>query len=561
MKAINFFKYGFLSLILTFSLSACVDHIADEETLPSADVAFEYSIVDAEYIIDYYVGAQIQFINKSYLNGTPSWKFDGNHQFVKGDYNSDTIIVKFPDARQYQVSLTVNNKTITKPIFISDIKPILAIDTIEGEICEVLTTFVSFETKLPNPEGLEAVYVWTFPKGTINEAGEEVSAFEGLNPGRVKFGNVGSQTVRLNVSLGGRPLEEVRLNVQVAYNEDVPTLYYAVKNGNIMALKLPANAPKDMEITPFDMGVKSGQHPFNIIFAQDALYILDAGMQFVYVNDVDGVLGDGRINVMSKDGSKVETMITHTGGTAFNDPFYGYSDGTYLYVANRNTGFYKISLSERNVTFSTETYPWYVQNDHLGYYNNGYVYGAMNACFGKINDTWYWCKTYNGTGIYRFTDADILKAARTDTDPAPAAGYVLSAYTPKSFVYDSKNDMFYFSIFGNNRDGVYRCSLAELDNIVPANIADYQLKTAEGATVATPTENGVGEGSSGEYIGICQMALDEATGNVYFGVRSADPLVKSGLYRYNVSTNVLECVVENVNIYGVAINQIPSKLF
>ena len=97
MKAIKFFKYSLLSFILTFLLTACIEHIADEETLPIADVAFEYSIVDAEYVIDYYVGAQIQFVNKSYLTGTPTWSFDGNHQFVKGDCNSDTIIVKFSE--------------------------------------------------------------------------------------------------------------------------------------------------------------------------------------------------------------------------------------------------------------------------------------------------------------------------------------------------------------------------------------------------------------------------------------------------------------------------------
>ena len=70
------------------------------------------------------------------------------------------------------------------------------------------------------------------------------------------------------------------------------------------------------------------------------------------------------------------------------------------------------------------------------------------------------------------------------------------------------------------------------------------------------------EGTSGEFIGICQLALDEATGAVYFGLRSAYPdEVKSGLMRYNPNTGYIEHVVEGVEVYGVAVNNTKSKLF
>lgn len=582
MKTINFLKYSLLSLVIAFAFSACVDHIAEEENLPSKDVAFEYSIVDETYTIDYYVGAQIQFVNTSFLTGDPTWDFD----FQRGDeivptksqlekkltneqiLHCDTVVVKYKVAGQRNVTLVVDGKKCTYPLYISDIQPILTLQPIEGGLCEVQTTYVEFNTELPNPENLAAIYTWTFPEGTTDEEGNDVTTVVAENPGKVKFANVGSQTVRLNVSLGGRPLQEVKINVQVAYNEEVPTLYYAVKGGNIMALKLD-EAPEGVKIQPFDMGVKSGQHAFNIIFADTLLYILDAGMQFNYVNDIDSVMGDGRITVMSKDGSKVETMISNVGGAAFNDPFYGYAEGNNLYVANRNTGFYQIKLSERNATFSTEKYPWYVQNDHLGYYNNGFVYGAMNACFGKVKGTWYWCKTYNGQGIYRFLDSDILQSARVDTDPKPAAGQLFDGVSVKSFAYDVKSDVLYFGAYGNSQDGLFRCSLSEAASLTSPDLMKdtYKCKTADRGVTLTPiSEAGMGEGSSGEFIGICQMAIDENTGCVYFGLRSADASVPSGLYRYNPNLageglNKIECVIPNVNIYGVAINKTPSKLF
>lgn len=570
MKTINFLKYSLLSLVLAFSLSACVDHIAEEEALPSKDVAFEYSIVDETYVIDYYVGAQIQFVNTSFLTGDPTWDFDFQRgdEIVSGTVNSDTVVVKYKVAGQRNVSLTVEGKKCTYPLYVSDIQPILTLKEIEGGLCEVQTTYVEFNTELPNPENLDAVYTWTFPEGTTDEEGSEVTTVVAENPGKVKFANVGSQTVRLNVALGGRPLQEVKLNVQVAYNKEVPTLYYAVKGGNIMAFKLD-EAPENIKIQPFDMGVKSGQHAMNIIFADSLLYILDAGMQFTYVNDVDGVMGDGRIMVMSKDGSKVETVISNVGGAAFNDPFYGYAEGNNLYVANRNTGFYQIKLSERNATYSTDKYPWYVQNDHLGYYNNGFVYGAMNACFGKVNGTWYWCKTYNGQGIYRFVDSDILQSARVDKDPKPAAGQLFDGVSVKSFVYDNKNGVLYFGAYGNSQDGLFRCTLDEAAKLGSADLMKdtYKCKTADKSVTLTPiSEAGMGEGSSGEFIGICQMVIDETTGCVYFGLRSADASVPSGLYRYNPNLagdglNKIECVIPNVSIYGVAINKTPSKLF
>lgn len=557
MKTLQNINFNLIAIVLMAGFLACDDALPRIEELPSPDVDFTYSITDAGYKLDYYVGATVQFVSTSAADGTCTWDFGDNNTAT-----GSTVTHKYSKAGTYTVKLTIEGKGFKQaPVMISDIRPILSLQPIPGGICEVQTTAIGFNVELPNPESLQEEYSWTFPAGTIDASGNPLSTFTGKDPGKIRFNNVGSQRVRLQVKLGGRTLEEGALNVQVAYNQEVPTLYYAVKTGNIMALKLASSAPAGMSIFPFDLGVKSGQKPLNILFNDTSLYVLDAGRQFTYVNDVDGNMADGRIFVVSRSGSKVETMLTNTAG-AFTDPFYGYIDGTRLFFADRNTGICQIGLNERNRSLTRADFPYYVQNATLGYYGQGLSFGAMNAGFGKINNVWYWCKTFNGNGIFRFTDNDILKDPITGNGVLPASGVVLEGMSPKSFVWDAKNQVIYFTVYDTGYEGLYRCSISQLEAIKSRNdLAPYKLKLANGKTVTPITEPGKGEGSSGEFIGICQLALDETDGSVYFGLRSADATVKSGLMRYNPAKGIIEHVIEGIEVYGVAVNKTKSKLF
>lgn len=547
--------YGLLSLL--FVAASCVDHIPLIEELPSTDVAFNYSVSDDSYQLDYYVGANIKFKSFSAAEGECDWDFGDGNKAV-----GDSAVHKYTNAGTYVVRLTVSGAGyVEHKILISDIKPILKLNLVEGGLCEVLTSSVSFNVELPNPEGLAEEYNWTFPVGALDENNVLKESFSGKDPGKIKFSHVGSQQVRLQVKLGGRVLEDGVINVPVAYNQAVPTLYYAVKSGNIMALKLANNVPAGMKIYPYDMGVKSGQHPLNILFNDTSLYVIDAGRQFTYINDVDGNQGDGRIFVMSKSGAKVETMLTNT-AAAFNDPFYGFIDAGQLYFGDRNTGISKIALNERNRSLSPADFPYFVQNSSLSYYGQGLSYGAMNAGFGKINGVWYWCKTYNGNGIFRFLESDIFTSTIPVGTPIPSSGVALEGMNPKSFVWDAKNQVIYFTIYDTGYEGLYRCSLAQLAAIKrQTDLAPYKLKLSNGKTVTPITEAGKGEGSTGEFIGICQLALDENDGSVYFGLRSADATVKSGLMRYNPASGFIEHVIEGVEVYGVAVNKTKTKLF
>lgn len=543
--------------LLPFFMAGCKDHIIKEETLPASAVNFAYEVInDTVYNLDYYAGCTVRFYPTVTLTTDCDWLISDGRSF-KG---TDTLVCKFPTAGNFTVTAIANGGRKTNPIEIADIRPIVRIVQQEP-VCVVDSTYIGFEVELPNPDNLEAVYQWTF-SGVKDESGASITSFEGKDPGKVKFTKSGSQPIKLQVLLGGRALDLVTRNVQVALKESAPTLYYAVKEGNIMARKLTSSANAE----PYNMGVSSGEHPFTLLFADSSLYVLDAGRQFNYVNDENGVLGDGQITAIAADASTVATVISNVGGPAFQDPFYGCIDGGKLYYSDRNTGIFSIPLSTRNEVWSKDKFPYFVQNAQLGYYSRGLAYGAITGCFGKVEGTWYWAKTFNGNGIWRFVDADILPDASSyEKATAPAAGSILTSFYPKAFVYDAQRKMFYFSLY-DMAAGVYGLSY---DQVVDAafmktlasasDLASYKL----GSVDITPViENGKGEGSSGEYIGVCQMALDEATGDVYFAYRAEDK-TQTGLYRYDAAAKTLSLVedTKGTEIYGVVINQQPTILF
>mgnify|MGYP004614870655 CR=1 FL=1 len=568
----NIFNFAMLALLPLLAVS-CVDNIPAEETLPSDAVSFEYRCTDAKYPLDYYVGSTILFSSTSPTEGEMTWDFGDGTETVTRANGTDTVSHFFETAGTYNVKLTIAGLSRSQVIMVSDIKPLLSLNPIEDEVCEVSKTKVSFALELPNPRNLSTEYLWILPEGTKNVAGDTILTCTDTLPGDLIFSNVGSQTVRLQVKLGGRLLEEGIMNVQVGYNKPVPTLYYAEVGGHLMAYKLIDDAPEGMKNMPFDLGISSGQHAFNLLFHNSLLYMLDCGKQFYYVNDEDKVLGDGRILVISKDGKTVETMITNAGQAAFDDPFYGYIEGDYLYYANRNTGIIKVKLSDRNKVYSETEYPYYVQHTTLGYYGNGWNYGCIGGMFGKAEDVWHWCKFYNGTGIFRFTDDDILPAPIAGGEGTPPASGIWLGGTlwPKSYAYNPRKGKYCFTLMGAGVSGFYVASASEIEAVGSSskNVQPYMKKYNglgfEANLTGTPAAI---EGTSSEGVGICQITLDKTTGNAYFGYRnnfissaSSASNAPSGIYRYNASTDAIEQVLAGPLVYGMTINPTPSKLF
>ena len=548
----------FLVAMLTLAIVGCTDHMISKETLPQPAIDFAYEVInDTVYNLDYYAGCEVRIYPTVSLATDCDWEISDGRTF-KG---MDTLVVSFPEAGEFMITAHANNGKMIKPIQIAAIRPIVTLIQTDS-ICTVDSSYIAFDIELPNPQKLEAIYQWTFP-GVKDEAGQVLTDYEGVNPGKVMFTKSGSQPVKLQVTLGGKLLDVVTKNVQVALKDPAPTLYYAVKNGNIMARKLTdlKNAEK------YDMGVSSGQHPFNIVFHDRTLYILNPGKQFNYVNDENGVMGDGSITAMAADASAISTVISNVGGPAFQDPFYGYVDGDKLYYSDRNTGIFAIPLSTRNQVWSLANFPYFVQNAQLGYYGKGLAYGAITGGIAKVEGTWYWSKTFNGQGVWRFVDADILADASSyDKAAKPAAGEMLTAFYIKAMAYDENNKLFYFTTY-DLANGIYCLTYDQLQDAAfmkglgsASDLKKYQLT---GSVELLPIiESGKDEGSSGEFAGICQLAIDKATGDVYFAYRSSEKS-ESGLYRYEFAKKTFSVVkgTEGQDIYGVAINQEPTKLF
>ena len=575
----NFLKTLLIALLPICAVS-CVDNMPQEELLPRDAVSFDYyinpnSLPDPKYYLDFYVDSEITFVNTSpeATKGDIEWDFgDG----TKADFvMSDTVTHCYAKSGTYKVTLTIGKAKKVQSIMIAAIKPIVKV-VYSDEVLEVCNTPVTFEVELPNPQGKEATFTWTFPEDTKDENGTPYPSYKGMDildlPAPVKFSHVGSQQVRLDVNLGGEALEPTFLNVQVAYNEPVPTLYYAVVGGSIMARKL-TTPPDGMKIYSYDLGVSSGQHPLNILFGQrdTLLYVLDAGKQFYYVNDVSGVLGDGKISVIAKDGSKVQTMISNVGQAAFDDPFYGCIDGDFLYYANRNTGIMKLSLDDRDKMYNTSDQPYFVQNNTLGYYANGIAYGAIGGMFGKINGIWHWTKFYNANGIFRFEDKDIQPKAVDGSDKTliPAAGIMLDGMWHKSFVYVPKHNKMVLHIMDVGYNGIYAATYDEFNAVGSSkNSMKPYAVTYNGMMFESNTAGNLPakEGTGTESIGICQLTYDEVNDCVYFAYRNNAPggegkFPPSGIYCYHVENGAVTCLVEGVEAYGVAVNNIPAKLF
>ena len=117
--------------------------------------------------------------------------------------------------------------------------------------------------------------------------------------------------------------------------------------------------------------------------------------------DNDGILGDGKITVMSADGSYSNIMISNVGGHAFSDPFNGCVVDNYLYYNDRNTGFSVIPLTERGkkeTRINTKPEEYFCANNSLGYYGRGIAYGAVHSALAlQADGTWWWPKNYNGS--------------------------------------------------------------------------------------------------------------------------------------------------------------------
>ena len=560
LKSISVF-----AVMAVAALSSCVEKEPDYTDFPSKDVDFTYAVEGDQYKLDYYVVSTLQFTNTSSKQGAVTWDF--------GDGTTSTEanpLHKFAKAGTYKVTLTVEGVgSRTYPVMITDIAPVLTVKDQSAPVLTINDVSVDFNIFLPNPENLKVKYVWTFPEGTLKEDGTEITTFTGTSdaqgniqyPGRLHFRNIGSQRITLQTWFDtdgeNRRLDDSFVNVQVGANHECKTIYYAALDGNIMAYKLvdESKLPAGTKNLPFDLGVSSGNMPMNLVCTpidngdgttSDWIYVLDAGKQYTYINDANGVNGDGKISCMKTDGTEANIVVTNVGQTAFGDPFFGCVDGSNLLYSDRNTGLRTVALKSRG---EKEQNTYFVQNNQLGYYNKSYSYGAISTSIVKdASGVYWWGKCFNGTGIFRFRSTDIDK---TDAEPNAV---VLPSISLKAFALDETRKALY--VWRTVSDGGFYVYPLPADKAA----LDGKSFTTRILMDADPLNAAAGEG-----VYCTQMAVDTETGYVFFGfnkeAKDSSPYT-TGLKYYDPSTQKIVSFAGNSNkILGVAINDTKSKLF
>lgn len=581
MKFINKLVVAGVALMAT---TACVDKDPEQHIFPNPDVDFTYNVDGDEYTLDFYVVSTIQFNNTSSKTGNFVWDFgDGTTS------NEVNPVHKFEKAGVYDVTLTLDGVgKKTYPLMIFDIVPVLSVASQSTDIVEFDNTELTFALELPNPEDLRVKYEWTFPEGTVDAAGNPVTTFVGYAnsdgtvdyPEPVKFKNIGSQRIDIkawfDVDGENRLLDPAYLNVHVGSNEPAATLYYAQRGGNIKALKIIDNLPEGTKLLPYDLGVATGSTVFNLVYADVVgtnddgetettgwVYILDAGKQYYYINDEDGVLGDGKITAMRTDGTGVNTVITNIGGAAFNDPFRGFAYNGKLYYSDRNTGISAVDLTARGEVEGQNTAhnraSYFMTNNTVPYYNRGISYGAItNGIYRDKAGYWWVGKSYNGVGIFRFNDSQIYPS-QADAEKAPLPAPIVLQNMPLStFAVDEAHGRLY-GWRGKSNPGFVEFKLPNISSDVEAVKGVYVEENYVNMS-ADPVNT-----TSDEGLFTTQFAIDSETGKVYFCYRpvGADANgLTAGIVVYDPTTKKMANfgVTKDLGT-GIVLNPNKTKLF
>lgn len=329
-------------------------------------------------------------------------------------------------------------------------------------------------------------------------------------------------------------------------------LYFAKKNGNICYF--------DGEKV-VDTQIYAGAHAFQLASWHGAIYGVDAGEQFLYINDTNNSLGDGELFVVNKRSNGEFTKSTIVNNKkqdedgyyhAYLDPYCIMIDNDSIYYACRefSTGGIRVfpakEIYETPYMTSNEV-PIFAKADKLPYYNRGFAYAAIHAGLQRDSEGVYWhALGFNGEGIYRYKRSDIYATSSQAQLASRPYSAIAVGSKPSSMFLDEKNGYIYiYNITNHYMDiincGVFRLPISainsnnfprEWERIDESPAASESTTVTEGAFVRQFT-------SDGDYVYWAYIA-EEGSG------------YKSGIKRVNATgTPKVEYVVEDVEAYGI----------
>lgn len=347
-------------------------------------------------------------------------------------------------------------------------------------------------------------------------------------------------------------------------------LYYAGKDGILYSIT------KDNVTSSYDIG--GAPHTFQLTVFKNRIYGTSAGVKFTYDTNGNATTGDGKLFYISRiDGNTFQGIVLdNTGSDAYKDPMGLYIYGDTLYINDRNVCVRKVSADAIALPTS---YPSWLENTWLGFYNSPWIYGCIKSGFAITKDTdnqpLYWLSMrYNGNGIFRFKESDIdpnsTSLAMTAIKPTRPASEILAniMLNASAFYVDEAHNHFYIYIAyaSGVNSGLYRVNLDTL--LANANTTDFASLNpvlVDGAPIllegaAGSQETGITQLSlshDGEYLYWCYISdlgqEGKAVGTPAEAYDANNALHQSGIKRVRLGDEVpaVEMVVPGVEGYGI----------
>lgn len=367
-------------------------------------------------------------------------------------------------------------------------------------------------------------------------------------------------------------------------------LYFATTDGRLMY--------KDTEGEIIDTEFKTGEHAFSLASYKNRIYVASAGKRFTYQDPSAGA-GDGELFYVNKTNDLFYrvTVLNNVGYNAFEDPFQMtiLPDENKIFIADRNVGIHEMSADTVGLYGQQ---PFFVKNGWLGYYNNGFSYGAIQAGFqkrahdvvdteGTVLDNVYWmAKKFNGQGIFRFT-ADRIDNSSDAAGDGHFADWAMpilfNDVQMTTFYIDEENEYLYLFVQSDLATqavpGVYRVPLSVIaEKQAEATIKDdaeliddSPIKLEGGGNEVTGVTQFVGDGKY-VYWAYISPETDDATKALpnMTAYDASNPLHHSGIKRVAATkpevpegeaeenaepaAPVVEFEIEGVTAYGVALS-------
>lgn len=279
-------------------------------------------------------------------------------------------------------------------------------------------------------------------------------------------------------------------------------------------------------------------HTFQLLEYSNRIYGASAGKKFVY-SATGSTDGDGKLFYISKVGGQIfqAVVLDNAGNNAYKDPFGLYLYGEDLYVNDRNVCIRKIPASAIALP---QSYNSWMENNWLGYYGQPWTYGCIKSGFAITQTTdaagnpepLYWVgMKYNGNGIFRFREKDIIETLPEGQQgrPLPAEAPYLVTLAPifTTFNLDVANGHMYIYVekmSDNTLAGLYRVNMADIEaNPNPSSFAALNPVLIDGSPVKYE-----GAGAN-EHVGISQLAFDAKGEYMYWCYRAPDNAEEAAL--------------------------------